>query len=70
MNGKWKLPPNYISIRIVGGLVAHRYRISYQGRDPLVNVNCDKLKMSLLSGMTRSGKRSNNNFPHLNGVSQ
>jgi hypothetical protein len=52
MKGVWKLPPNYVSIRIVEGLVPHRYRISYEGQDNLVKVNWDKGESGLLSGTT------------------
>jgi hypothetical protein len=52
MKGVWRLPPNYISISIVVGTAPHRYRVSYEGQDPLVQVYWDEGSRGLLTGTT------------------
>lgn len=52
MNGVWRLPANYVSITIVQGAVPHRYRVSYEGQDPLVQVEWDTGNTGLLTGTT------------------
>jgi hypothetical protein len=53
VEGTWRLPPNYQSIHIVeGSLSPHRYRVSYTGQDPLVQVHWDTGSSGLLTGTT------------------
>ncbi len=52
MIGTWRLPRNYIEITIVHSTRLDRYRISYKGRDSLVQIRFDNKTIGLLSGTT------------------
>ncbi len=52
MKGIWKLPPNYAGTHIVLVTSPHRYRISYEGQDSLVQVHWDTGNIGLGSGTT------------------